>query len=397
MQFATINNITFHYEISGPVTERPVLVLANSLGTDLRIWDAVVARIGPGATILRYDMRGHGLSDSGPGPAAIADHAGDLAGLLDHLRIRSAVVCGLSVGGMVAMSLHAQRPDLVRALVLCDTAPNIGTAESWDARIAAVEICGLDGILDAVMERWFTADFRRVDNPLYAGCRAMLARQPASGYVAMCMALRNADLTAQARAIDVPTLCVVGAQDGSTPPDLVAGMAALIPEARFEIIPDAGHIPCVEQPDALCSLLRAALSEWAAPQHPARAGRYEAGMATRRSVLGAAHVDRAQAAATEFDRPFQELITEGAWGTVWSRATLTKRDRSLITLALLAALNQHDEFAMHVRATANTGATRDEVCDALLHVATYAGVPAANHAFKLAKHVYAHMDNEMTV
>ncbi len=115
MQFVTINNITFHYEISGPVTERPVLVLANSLGTDLRIWDAVVARTAPLATILRYDMRGHGLSDSGPGPAAITDHAGDLAGLLDHLRIRGAVVCGLSVGGMVAMSLHAQRPDLVRA------------------------------------------------------------------------------------------------------------------------------------------------------------------------------------------------------------------------------------------------------------------------------------------
>ncbi len=256
-------------------------------------------------------------------------------------------------------------------LVLCDTAPKIGTAESWDARIAAVETYGLDGILDAVMERWFTADFRRADNPLYAGCRAMLARQPAGGYVAMCMALRNADLTAQARAIDVPTLCVVGAQDGSTP-----RISSPVWQRSFggpvRDHPRCGAHSCVEQPDALCALLRAALSEWAAPQHPARAGRYEAGMATRRSVLGAAHVDRAQAAATEFDRPFQELITEGAWGTVWSRATLTKRDRSLITLALLAALNQHDEFAMHVRATANTGATRDEVCDALLHVATYA-------------------------
>ncbi len=126
------------------------------------------------------------------------------------------------------------------------------------------------------------------------------------------------------------------------------------------------------------------------PQLPS--ARYKQGMATRRSVLGDAHVDRAEASSTPFDKPFQELITEAAWGHVWSRPGLTHRERSIVTIALLAALGQDDEVAMHVRATANTGATRDDVCEALLHVAIYAGVPAANHAIKIAKQVFEQMD-----
>ncbi|MBB4236913.1 4-carboxymuconolactone decarboxylase [Rhizobium esperanzae] len=122
--------------------------------------------------------------------------------------------------------------------------------------------------------------------------------------------------------------------------------------------------------------------------------RYRQGMATRRAVLGDAHVERAAAATTEFDRPFQELITEAAWGHVWSRPALTKRERSIVTIALLAALGQDDEVAMHVRATANTGASREDICEALLHVAIYAGVPAANHAIKIAKQAFAQMDAE---
>lgn len=119
--------------------------------------------------------------------------------------------------------------------------------------------------------------------------------------------------------------------------------------------------------------------------------RYRQGMATRRAVLGDGHVDRAQSTSTDFDRPFQELITEAAWGHVWSRPTWTKRERSIVTIALLAALGQDEEVAMHVRATANTGATPDDICEALLHVAIYAGVPAANHAIKIVKQVFAEM------
>ncbi|MBF9042668.1 4-carboxymuconolactone decarboxylase [Rhodobacterales bacterium HKCCE4037] len=124
------------------------------------------------------------------------------------------------------------------------------------------------------------------------------------------------------------------------------------------------------------------------------ADRYETGMRVRREVLGDAHVDRAEAAKTEFDLPFQTLITEGAWGTVWADDTISRRDRSLLTLALLAACGNFEEIPMHIRATAQTGATRDEIMQAFLHVAIYAGVPKANHAIKLAKATFAEMDGQ---
>ncbi|MGG7565912.1 4-carboxymuconolactone decarboxylase [Rhodovulum sp. DZ06] len=123
-----------------------------------------------------------------------------------------------------------------------------------------------------------------------------------------------------------------------------------------------------------------------------KSARHAEGMAVRRSVLGDAHVDRAEAAKTAFDEPFQDFITEGAWGTVWKSDGLTKRERSMITLALLAALGHWDEVAMHVRATKNTGATPKDIQEAMMHVAVYAGVPAANHALKIVKQTLAEME-----
>ena len=119
--------------------------------------------------------------------------------------------------------------------------------------------------------------------------------------------------------------------------------------------------------------------------------RHETGMKTRRSVLGDAHVDRAEAAKTEFDAPFQEMITEGAWGTVWSRPQISQRERSMLTLALLAASGNFEEIAMHVRATVNTGATPQDLMEAMLHVAVYCGVPKANHAIKIMKTTFEEM------
>ncbi|ESX61065.1 4-carboxymuconolactone decarboxylase [Mesorhizobium sp. RSR565B] len=125
---------------------------------------------------------------------------------------------------------------------------------------------------------------------------------------------------------------------------------------------------------------------------PKNETRYQTGLTVRRSVLGDPHVDRSEDAVTDFDRPFQELITEAAWGTVWTRPGFSRRERSIVTLALLAALGHDEEVAMHVRATANTGASRDDICEAFLHVAIYAGVPAANRAFRIAKEVFSEMD-----
>lgn len=257
MQFARINDVTIHYQIIGGPADKPVLVFANSLGTDFRIWRDVIVRLAGDFAIVLYDKRGHGLSDLGQMPYSIEDHATDLAGLLDFLSVKNAIICGLSVGGLIAQSLYQRRPDLVRALILCDTAPKIGSTESWNARIAQVEAEGIESIVDSIMERWFTPAFRRPENTAYAGYCNMLIRQPVAGYGATCAALRDADLTEAAARIAVPTICIVGDQDGSTPPDVVLSTAKLIPNARYEVIKDAGHIPCVEQPEALSEVIRA--------------------------------------------------------------------------------------------------------------------------------------------
>lgn len=256
MQFARLNGVTLHFQIFGAPEGRPVIVFANSLGTDFRIWRDVIVKLAGDFAFVTYDKRGHGLSDTGQTPYAMDDHVGDLAALLDFLAVKDAIVCGLSVGGLIAQGLYAKRPDLVKALILCDTAHKIGTQESWNARIEAVETAGIASIAEAVMKVWFTEAFRAPSNASLSGYRNMLARSDMDGYTATCAAIRDCDYTDAARRISVPALCVVGDQDGSTPPALVSELASLIPGARYEVIADAGHIPCVEQPDALAALMR---------------------------------------------------------------------------------------------------------------------------------------------
>lgn len=260
VQFVQVNGVSLHHQIIGGPANRPVIVFINSLGTDFRIWRDVLVRLAGDYPLLAYDKRGHGLSDVGLAPYSIDDHVDDLIGLLEYLKVSDAVICGLSVGGLIAQGLYARRPDLVKALILCDTAHKIGTVEMWAARIAAIEATGIESIADAVMERWFTPAFRGADNPAYPGYRNMMLRQPVEGYTGTCAAIRDADYTAAAARIAVPTLCVVGDQDGATPPDLVLSLAKLVPSSRYEVIGGAGHIPCVEQPEALTAVIEAFLA-----------------------------------------------------------------------------------------------------------------------------------------
>jgi 3-oxoadipate enol-lactonase len=261
MAFANINGTALHYEYLSEFEDEPVIVFANSLGTDFRIWLPLIDELTENWSILVYDKRGHGLSDIGKAPYTMEDHAGDLIGLLGHLGIKKAIFCGLSVGGLIVQSIYKQRPDLVEKIILCDTAAKVGTTESWNARIATVTENGIGSIADTVLKMWFTPDFHKNHATELAGYRNMLARQPVEGYAGTCAALRDADFTSAAAAIKVPVLCIVGEQDGSTPPDLVQATAKLIPGARFEIIKNAGHIPCVEQPVALAELLAGFINE----------------------------------------------------------------------------------------------------------------------------------------
>jgi 3-oxoadipate enol-lactonase len=247
--------ITLHYRWTPGDGAGPVIVLVNSLGTDFRIWDDVTARLGGVASVLAYDKRGHGLSDLGAAPMTMAGHTGDLAALIDHLRIGKAIICGLSVGGQIALRLAAERTGLVDGLILCDTAPKIGNAEIWNARIDAVKRNGISSIAGTVLARWFTPAFRRDDNPAFALARNMLLRQSPEGYAATCGAIRDTDFTEIAGNLTVPALCIVGSEDGATPPALVEDMARIIPDSTFRVIENCGHIPCIERPEELAGLI----------------------------------------------------------------------------------------------------------------------------------------------
>lgn len=250
MAFTRLDGILLHHASDGR-RDAPALVLSGSLGTDLRLWEPLLPVLAERFRVVRYDLRGHGLTDAPAGPYTIPALAQDLARLLDHLAVRGAVVCGLSIGGMIAQALAVARPDLVKALVLMATATKIGTRESWQQRIDAVQAGGLEAIAEPVLQRWFAPSFhaRRPDD--LTGYRHMLVRTPADGYVACCAAIRDADLTADAARIAQPTLCLAGAADGATPPELVRDLASRVPGARFVLVEDAGHLPCVEQPAAV--------------------------------------------------------------------------------------------------------------------------------------------------
>lgn len=260
MAFARINNIVLHHQVVGASTG-PALVFINSLGSDFRIWQAVVPAFSDRYRVVLYDKRGHGLSDAPPAPYRMDDHVDDLLGLLDSLEIEKAAFVGLSVGGMIAQRLAAHAPERVQAIVLCCTAAKIGTAELWAERMSAIEKDGIEPITDNILQRWFTPRFRDTNPVDVAGWRNMLVRTPVNGYLGTCAAISETDMTADAGRIRVPALCIAGDQDGSTPAEVVRHTAGLIPGARFELIEESGHIPCVEKPVTLARLISQHLQE----------------------------------------------------------------------------------------------------------------------------------------
>ena len=260
MQVALIDGLHIHYCRKGN-TRAPLVVFANSLGTDLRIWNNVLDRLGDSIQSICYDKRGHGLTDAPPAPYTLDNHIDDLAGLLGHLHIERVILCGISVGGMVALGLAARRPDMVRGLILCDTAHKIGSRQLWNQRIEAIRQHGIESIADGILERWFSKTFRRTFPEVVSVWRNMLVRTPIEGYIGTCAALRDADLTAAAENLKKPVHCLCGSQDGATPPDLVQSMSALISGASFQQVDGAGHLPCIEAADQLASALRRFIEE----------------------------------------------------------------------------------------------------------------------------------------
>ena len=252
MRIADLGDIKLHYRIDGNPEGRPV-VFANSLGTDLRLWDQVLPLLPRGLKYIRYDKRGHGLSELTPAPYSMGTLVRDVERLMDHLQVKDALFVGLSIGGMIAQGLAVKRMDLVRAMVLSNTGAKIGQPAMWDERIAAVRAGGIEALADAIMERWFSAPFRKTEE--FHAWRNMLVRQPAEGYVGCSAAISGTDFYTPTSGLRLPTLGIAGSDDGSTPPDLVRETVDLIPGSQFHLIRKAGHLPCVEQPEEYAAVL----------------------------------------------------------------------------------------------------------------------------------------------
>jgi 3-oxoadipate enol-lactonase/4-carboxymuconolactone decarboxylase len=370
--------VKLNWRSDGPEDARP-LVLLNSLGSSTAMWDPCVGRLAEQFRVVRIDTRGHGASPPAPaGTVSIAQLAEDVLATLDDLGIGRVDLAGLSLGGMVGMWLAAHRPERIGRLALLCTGAYLPFGQNYAERAATVRERGLAVIADAVVGRWVTPALAECDPDVVQRLIAMLVATDAESYAQCCEAIAGMDQRADLARIAAPTLVIGGAEDLAIPTEHQQALADALPNARLEVLSPAAHLAPIEQPGRVAQLLTA---------HFAGGATLAAGFATRRAVLGDEHVDRAIAATTGFTAPFQEFLTRYAWGDVWSRPGLARRERSIATLAVLVALGAENEIPMHVRAGIRNGLTPDEIAEIILHTALYAGLPRANRAFALARDV----------
>ena len=244
MAFAKLSDAQLFYQWDGP-EGAPVVLFSNSLGTTHHMWDSQIEAFGKDFRILRYDSRGHGQSSVTPGPYNIAQLAGDVVQLLDLLKLKRVFFCGLSIGGMVGMQLGTTAPSRFHKIVLCNTAAKIGTPDTWNARITAVQQGGMKAIAGAVVDRWLTAGWRASHAGETANVQEMVETADASGYVATCAAVRDADFRDKLHAVQTPTLIISGTHDPATTPADGHFLESKIRGAKYAELPTA-HLSNIE-------------------------------------------------------------------------------------------------------------------------------------------------------
>lgn len=247
------DGVELHYRLDGAETA-PVLVLSNSLGTDLGMWEPQMPALIQRYRVLRYDTRGHGQSGLPPAPYQVDRLGQDVLALLDSLGIAKAMFCGLSMGGMTGMWLGIHAPARFSRLVLCNTAAKIGTPEVWNTRIATVREGGMATILNGVIQRWFTEDFVKLHPAAVQRISDMLLATAPEGYCAACAAVRDMDQRESIAAIRLPTLVIAGIHDLATPAQEGRSVADTIPGARYAELP-AAHLSNVERAEEFTQLL----------------------------------------------------------------------------------------------------------------------------------------------
>ncbi len=375
--------MNLNYQISG-TPNSPALIFSHSLGADNEMWEGVAQLLVPYFQVIRYDTRGHGKSDCPAGEYRLGDLGGDVLALMDSLGIEKAYFCGLSMGGLIGQWLGINAPGRLEKLVISNSAAKIGQSEGWQERIHSVKMSGLEPLAGPMMTRWFS-DQCIIDNPeLIETIKDSFVKTNREGYTACCVAIRDADLRSELNRIPVETLVITGEDDPVTTVADARFLQDNIPGATLKIL-KGRHLPATEDPVSYAETL---LDFFVGKQM------YERGMFVRKSVLGEAHVAKAEANINEFNTDFQEFITKYAWGEIWTRPGLQKRERSMITLAMLIALNRGNEFKMHVKAAFNNGLSKEEIKEVILQSALYCGLPAANEAIHLAEEVFSELGKQ---
>ncbi|TIC81997.1 4-carboxymuconolactone decarboxylase [Nocardioides sp. GY 10127] len=385
------------------------MVLVPSLGTSVTaLWGQAARLLADDFQLVGIDLPGHGHDRSAPTGLTMADLAADVLATVDRVTDSLQPVpfhyAGDSVGGAIGLQLLLDAPSRVLSASLLCTGARIGTEESWRERMVTVTASGTPAMVAGSSQRWFGPGFLEREPEVGGALLHSLSDAGDAGYVAVCEALATFDVRDRLDEIAAPVLAVAGSEDVATPVAGLDQIAEGVQDGRLVVLDGVGHLAPVEAVEETARLVRAhALGEpldapepdAPEPAAPAagddltRADVRAAGMQVRRAVLGDAHVDRAVAATTDLTADFQSLITEYAWGSIWTRPGLDRRSRSLITLTALVARGHHEELAMHVRAARTNGLTVDEIKECLLQTAIYCGVPDANTAFRIAQQVLA--------
>jgi 3-oxoadipate enol-lactonase len=252
-----IKDAQIHYELSGP-EQAPPLVLSNSLGTDLGMWDPQLRALSQDFRVVRYDTRGHGRSSVMPGPYTIEELAGDVLQLLDWLKLDRVYFCGLSMGGMIGMFLALRVPHRLQKIVLSNTAPKIGSPDIWNQRIQTVAKGGMQAVADRVLERWYTPEFRASSPAAVESSRQMLLNTPVEGYAAGCAAVRDTDQRHAIGSIRMPALIIAGSRDPVTTPADGRFMAKHIAGSTYREL-SAAHLSNIEASSAFTMAVSAFL------------------------------------------------------------------------------------------------------------------------------------------
>ena len=378
----------------------PLLVLGPSLGTSATtLWSPVADLLAEHFHVIAWDLPGHGRTTAVGDGFSMGELAAGVLTLVEAVLSERGEpggtfgYAGDSVGGAVGLQLLLDHPERVSGAVLLCTGAKIGEPEGWHERAATVRASGTPVMVTGSAERWFAAGFLAAHADVATGLLQALQHADREGYAQICEALAGFDVRARLAEIDVPVLAVAGTEDVATPPALLTEIASGVRRGRLVVLDRVAHLAPAEAPGEVAHLIGEHLSG----ESPAAGSRtlqeaYDAGLKVRREVLGGAHVDRATAAITDVTREFQELITQYAWGTIWTRPGLDRRSRSLITLTALVARGHHEELAMHVKAALTNGLSRDEIKELLLQCAIYCGVPDAHTAFRIAQQVFADLD-----